>query len=81
MMWHGDGLGWGGWLIMGMTVAAFWVFVVVAVIALTRVFREPGSGKRPTRPDPRQLLDERFARGELDAEEYEARRNLLSQGR
>jgi uncharacterized membrane protein len=31
--------------------------------------------------DPLRLLDERFARGEIEAEEYTARRELLESGR
>jgi uncharacterized membrane protein len=31
--------------------------------------------------DPRRLLDERLARGEIDAEDYKARRELLDSGR
>lgn len=81
MMWYGDDPGWGGWLLMTFGMVAFWTLVVVAVIALVRVLREEGSRRPPAEVDPRRLLDERFARGEIDAEDYKARRELLDSGR
>jgi putative membrane protein len=81
MMWYGDDPGWGGWLLMTFGMIAFWTLVVVAVIALVRGLRDDGSQRRPAEVDPRRLLDERFARGEIDAEDYKARRELLDSGR
>ncbi|HEX6877185.1 MAG TPA: SHOCT domain-containing protein [Nocardioidaceae bacterium] len=80
MMWHDGGPGWGGWILMSFGMIAFWTLVVVAVIALVRGLQSDQG--RPPRPpaDARQLLDERFARGEIDAEEYKARRDLLGPG-
>jgi putative membrane protein len=81
MMWYGEDPGWGGWLLMTFGMIAFWTLVVVAVIALVRGLRDDGSQRRPAEVDPRRLLDERFARGEIDAEDYKARRELLDSGR
>ena len=75
-MWN-NGMGAGGWLVMILTAVAFWALVVVAVVAL---FRGTGdTGPRARRGDDlaRQILDERFARGEIDAEEYHARQQVL----
>lgn len=80
MMWYGDDPGWGGWLLMTFGMIAFWTLIVVAVVALVRGLRDDGS-QRPAEVDPRRLLDERFARGEIDAEDYKARRELLDSGR
>lgn len=79
MMW-GTGMGWGGWLFMGLTMVAFWALVVFGVVAL---FRGAGSrtvGEHRDR-EARQILDERFARGEIDAEEYRTRQDLLPPAR
>jgi len=76
-MWYGNDPGWGGWLLMIFGMVAFCTLVVVAVIALVRGLRDDGRQRRPAGVDPRRLLDERFARGEIDAEEYTARRELL----
>ena len=57
---------------------AFWGLVVFAIVAL---FRGNGSGSssevgRPA--DPRRILDERFARGEIQLDEYQARKEALA---
>ena len=72
MGWYHDGMGWGGWLLMTLAMVAFWALVVFAVVALFRS-DAPGAVRRT----PEQFLDERFARGEIDAAEYEARRDVL----
>lgn len=71
MNWYHDGLGWGGWLVMAMAMIAFWALVVVAVVTLFRT--------APPARTPEQVLDERFARGELDVDEYRLRRAALHQ--
>ena len=67
MGWYHDGMGWGGWLLMTLAMVAFWALVIFAVVALFRS-DAPGAVRRT----PEQFLDERFARGEIDAAEYEA---------
>jgi putative membrane protein len=74
MMWS-NGMGWGGWIVMTLTLVAFWSLVVFAAIAIFRGDRESRTG--PRERDPEQILDERFARGDIEAEEYHARRNAL----
>ena len=75
MGWYHDGVGWGGWIIMTLAMVAFWALVVFAVLAL---FRTQRSGDAtPDHRDPRQILDERFARGEIDEDEYHARSSVL----
>ena len=75
MGWYHDGMGWGGWIIMTVAMVAFWALVVFAVLALFRTQRSGGS--IPDRRDPMQILDERFARGEIDEDEYHARSSVL----
>lgn len=71
MGWYHDGAGWGGWLVMVVAMIAFWGLVVVAVVAL---FRGAVNGRESsTRPDALDILDQRFARGEIDEDEYQAR--------
>lgn len=78
MMWT-NGMGWGGWLLMALATIAFWGVVVFGVVSLFR-----GTGRGPSRMQDQQsghgaeqILDERFARGEIDAEEYRARQAVL----
>ena len=75
MGWYHDGMGWGGWIVMTVAIVAFWALVVYAVLAL---FRTQRSGESTSdRRDPMQILDERFARGEIDEDEYHARSSVL----
>lgn len=85
-MWWDGGPGWGGWLIMALTTVAFCGLLVVAGVA---VWRAADRGGRAGRGDgtgagertAQQVLDERFARGEIDEDEYRRRRELLRSGR
>ena len=80
MMW-GNGMGWGGWLLMALTTVGFWALVVFGIVALFRGTGGTGVRERDHEPGARQILDERFARGEIDAEEYRARQSLLPPAR
>ena len=75
--WYHDGVGWGGWIMMTLAMVAFWSLVVFAVVAIFRTTTSSGSSQRSGNRDPMEILDERFARGEIDAEEYSQRRDLL----
>ena len=68
-MWH---WGWGWWMGFGMVL--FWVVVGLAIWLLVRGGQAPSSGG----PEPKEILAERFARGEISEEEYEERRLVLS---
>jgi putative membrane protein len=77
MMWN-NGMGWGGWLLMSLTTVGFWALVVFGIVALFRRTPEGGTQGRPSREsDAQRILDERFARGEIDAEEYQRRLQVL----
>ena len=69
MMW--EPWGWGMWL--GSVV--FLVLIAIGIVMLVRWASRDGLGGRA--PDPRRILDERFARGEIDEEEYQRRRSVL----
>ena len=78
MMWGYGSWGWAGWLMMSLVMLVFWGGLIFGGIALWRsAGRSERDHQQPGRPGPEQLLDERFARGELDAEEYRSRRELL----
>lgn len=77
MMWWRDGMGWGGWIAMTLIMVAFWSLVVFGVIAIFRGDRESGSDGLPRDRDPLKILDERFAGGDIEADEYHARRDAL----
>jgi putative membrane protein len=67
MMGYGFGMGPAGWIFMGLFWVAAIALVVWAVVALLPGTRTGGSDRRET---PQEILERRFALGELDAEQY-----------
>ncbi len=76
MGWNYDG-GWGGWLMMLFTMLPFWALLGLGGFALFRSLGTDRSHTGEPRLSARQILEERFARGEIDTEEYEQRRAVL----
>ena len=83
MGWYGGGMGWGGWLGMGI----FWIALLALIIWL--VVKLLPSGERGARPpadpsqgeSPMEILDRRLARGEIDVETYQMQRAVLIEAR
>ncbi|WP_405009783.1 SHOCT domain-containing protein [Kitasatospora sp. NBC_01539] len=76
--------GWGfGLMAFGMLlVLALLVFVAVTLTRnLGRAPQQPPPERQAVPPPPEQLLAERFARGEIDADEYRHRLDTLRSGR
>jgi len=77
---YGDG-GWWAFAMMFMSLA----FIALIVVGVVLVVRSSSHEERPrARPEPNRaldLLDERFARGEIDQVEYEERRRVLTDAR
>ncbi|MBF6456106.1 MULTISPECIES: SHOCT domain-containing protein [Nocardia] len=70
--------GWAGWTVMAVCMLVFWAAVIYLMAALFRTDRA-GDSARPTDSDPLRMLESRFARGDIDADEFVARRQLLAQ--
>ena len=77
MWWYDGGLGWFGWLMMTLVMLAFWALLSFGGIALYGSLRRGRTRQLDHENDAERLLDERFAGGEIDAEEYRQRRELL----
>jgi len=88
MGWDGPGLGWGGWLLMSLGMVLFWALVIGLLVAFLRAGRDgwlgPRDGRRSERRDgsttassAEEVLAERYARGEIDGEEYQRRLEVL----
>ena len=82
-MVSGSGMGWMWlfWLLLALGVV---LLVVVLVRAVGGGVTGPtadqrGAGARPGRSRARELLDERYARGEISTEEYRERLSALEQ--
>jgi len=77
-MWH-MGTGWGWWMVFGwIWMVIFWGIIVWGVLALARggFIRRPGP---PSHTEPRALdvLERRYASGELTDDEFERMRRVL----
>lgn len=74
MYWYGNGIGGWGYALMAIGMALFWGAVIFGIVALVRYGRRDGPQRRepaePPAPGPERLLAERFARGEIDEDEY-----------
>nr|BFD81798.1 SHOCT domain-containing protein [Streptomyces sp. Xyl84] len=82
MFWFHGGPGW-GWFVMSVGTLVFWVLLVAGGVLLIRSLNR-GAGQSQAhggqaRPAPEQLLAERFARGEIDEDEYRRRLGVLRQ--
>jgi putative membrane protein len=82
-MFHHYGPGWGpGWWVLGGFLwLAFWVVVVVLIVSLVRgrhhhPHGEDGLGQS----DALRVLEDRYARGEIDRDEFLERRAVLRGG-
>ena len=82
MGWDG-GWGVGGWLVMGLMMLVVWIVPIALLVWLiVRNFQhDPGQTARSTpRSTADQILAERYARGEIDEEEFTRRSEVLRQG-
>jgi putative membrane protein len=73
----------GGWwaLVMMLMSLAFIALIVLGVVFVVRSSsREQQPPQRPERSRALDLLDERFARSEINQTEYEERRRVLLDG-
>lgn len=80
-----SGHGWGGWLVMSVAMLVFWAGLIAAVLLAIRYLGAasrppvPGSGGRS--PGPEDVLAGRYARGEIDEEDYRRRVTVLREQR
>lgn len=88
MMWHNGGhAGWGGWgdwvgwLLGSAMMVLFWALVITAIVLLVRYLASsrPESAPKTRSTTAENLLAERYARGDIDDEEYLRRQSLLRQ--
>ncbi len=80
MMWYwGGGVHWWGWLLGIVGMVAFWGLIIWAVWHFVTGLNR-GSEHRQAPVEAKRILDERLARGEIDADEYQRLRDLMNAG-
>lgn len=79
--WDGHMGDWGAgeWIAMAAMMVVLWGLVIGAVVWLVRSLADRDRG-RHREPSALELLERRFAMGELSVEEYEERRRILAKG-
>lgn len=79
MMWglSSSPMGWGfglfGWIFM----LLFWILIIVGVVALIKWLASQSQGTGERGKTPLDILEERYAKGEINKEEFEAKRKDL----
>ncbi len=77
MEFHGFGL-------MGVWGVLFWMIMLVVMFYLVRLLLSPFFPERRAKPDEQEaalvILKKRFARGEIDEEEFVRRKRVLEEG-
>ncbi|MFE0579675.1 MULTISPECIES: SHOCT domain-containing protein [unclassified Streptomyces] len=79
MFWYDHGMGGWGWVAMSLGMVLVAALAVAGVVLLLRSVDRLASGpaRPPATPSAQQVLADRFARGEIDEEEYEQRLDTL----
>ena len=71
-MWYGD-----GWMFgMHFLWWIFWVLLIVGLAALL-LRRQPSAPSGPSQPTPLDILERRYAAGEITTQEFEEQRARL----
>ena len=70
MGWDGD-WGWGAWAAMSLMMVAFWAMVIWTFLSIAR------SADNTRRDSSEDILADRFARGEIDENEFRRRGELI----
>jgi putative membrane protein len=80
MYWWGPGMSGWGYALMSVSMVLFWGLVILGIVVLVRYLAsssQSAGGAGVARATAEQVLAERFARGEIDEQEYQSRLAVL----
>ncbi len=78
MGWYHDGWGWGSGVGMLLMLLVWGALIALGIWTVARLTRGSGAAQQtPPSETPRQILDRRFASGEITAEQYAEARRVL----
>lgn len=75
---HGWGWSWGHMIFGSVMMVLFWGGVILVIVLLVRRLGSGAGSEAPPGKAALDILQERFARGEIDQQEYEERKRVLS---
>lgn len=80
MFWYGNEFGGWGYALMTISIVLFWGLVIFGIVAVMRSSARGGQRSTPVaapRQTPEEVLDERFALGQINEQELRQRRDAL----
>ncbi len=79
MHWGGDfGMGFGGG---GIFMIFFWGLIILGVVYLVKIILGGGSTEEKKNESAQEILEKRFARGEISKEEFEKAMEVLNRNK
>lgn len=80
MYWGNNDMSGGGYALMAVSMVLFWALVIAGIVLVIRYLGtngSPTSNRHPQSVAPEAVLADRFARGDIDDEEYQRRLETL----
>lgn len=81
MGWHHGGMFWGAWLGMGLFWLVLLLLLALLVLLVVRLLPQNDRARAGGGTAPEDILDQRFARGEIDEQTYTTQREVLARQR
>jgi putative membrane protein len=81
MLYYGGGMGAGGWIVMSIIAFGFVALLALGAAAVLRPVVKTQPAVPSPLPEAERVLADRFARGDIDVEEYEQRLRILRSSR
>jgi putative membrane protein len=72
---YGDGFGWSGMFFGGFFMIVFWVLIIWACVVFIQWLSKQGTESKKI--SALDILEERYARGEIAKEEFEEKKKVL----